>query len=170
MISPTLGSWLPPARWLCDQWGSYYSPSSNFLYTVNGSQYDVYRFKCRPTQPIHPVSTFTKNRHDMVTLLPPDTTPADVSDEPLCQTTPLTLHTIVTTPLDPPPPSSWAAYLQSLPHWDHELVKAAHLLDLPGLLLTIETDDALFLSSDGGAVDSKGSFGALLAASTEILA
>jgi hypothetical protein len=61
------------------------------------------------------------------------------------------------------PPSTFDAYILSLPFWDRRLLSDIVLMDSDGLIDHLRSDEPIYLVSDGGAADDKGSYGAVLA-------
>jgi hypothetical protein len=102
--------------------------------------------------------------------VPSDAVPVDVVVERDRYCTPV--HIPVVTPLDPVPvpPSTWAAFLASLPLWERSLFPDVCVLDLPALLHALRENVAFYLASDGGAIPFKGSFRAVIATGDVILA
>jgi hypothetical protein len=68
-----------------------------------------------------------------------------------------------------PLPSTWTAFLASLPLWERSLFPDVTVLDLSALLSALADNADLYLASDGGAIPLKGSFGAVLATDDAIL-
>jgi hypothetical protein len=68
-----------------------------------------------------------------------------------------------------PAPLRWDDYVNSLPSWETTLLATVTFVDKTLLLRALRTDPHLFLASDGGAADKKGSFGALLANSDTVI-
>jgi hypothetical protein len=71
-------------------------------------------------------------------------------------------------PIIPPIAMSFAEYIQTLPLWDRRLLQNVEITDVAGLIAHLRSDQPLFVVSDGGASDERGSFGALLATDDEI--
>jgi hypothetical protein len=70
----------------------------------------------------------------------------------------------------PAVPFTFEGYVvHSLPNWDKSLIQALHLPDLDFLLFSLRSDTSLLLCSNGGAVDSKGSYGSIITSDSHIL-
>jgi hypothetical protein len=102
-------------------------------------------------------------------LLPPHAVPVDCRIESNKVVIPSRLGTLATSPATPAPPSRWHDYLESLPSWERFLFQHIVIPDKALLLECLRTSVHLCLASDGGAADSKGSFGSLLATHATIL-
>jgi hypothetical protein len=91
--------------------------------------------------------------------LPSDAFPVNVAVERDRYCTPA--HIPIILPSDPVTvsPSTWAAFLASLPLWERSLFPDVNVLDLPALLIALEDNVTFYLASDGGAIPFKGSFG-----------
>lgn len=66
-------------------------------------------------------------------------------------------------------PSTWEAYLLTLPQWDRALVLEIQMFKLPPLLKLLRSNSDIFICSNGGAKDNRGFFGSVLAFDKEIL-
>jgi hypothetical protein len=66
-------------------------------------------------------------------------------------------------------PFTFDNYVAGLPAWDSSLIADLHFPDLDSLLHLLRTDTSLLLCSDGGAADSKGSYGSVIASDDSIL-
>jgi hypothetical protein len=73
-------------------------------------------------------------------------------------------------PPEPALPHTWNAYLLSLPQWEQELLADSSIVERRQLFQALRTSELVYLASDGGATDRRGSFGALLASCNTILA
>jgi hypothetical protein len=83
---------------------------------------------------------------------------------------PAVVSTVAPSPLQPVTPVTWPAYVASLQDWDRELPAFVDIVDRRQLFEALRTATHLYLASDGGAANKIGSFGAVLATTTEILA
>jgi hypothetical protein len=68
----------------------------------------------------------------------------------------------VTTPPTSAPDSLFSSYLSALPSWDRRLLQQVEILDAKALIEHLQTDQVLFVVSDGGADAECGSYGAVL--------
>jgi hypothetical protein len=59
-----------------------------------------------------------------------------------------------------PAPTSFATHIKTPPLWDRRLLQNVDLKDATALLAHLLTAEPLFVVSDGGALDERGSFGA----------
>jgi hypothetical protein len=105
----------------------------------------------------------------VVPTLPSDDVPVDAAVERHRYCTPTILSLILLSAPAPSSPSTWAAFLASLPLWERSLFPDLLVLDLPALLSALADNVKLNLASDGGAIPLKGSFGAVLATDDAIL-
>jgi hypothetical protein len=64
---------------------------------------------------------------------------------------------------------TWTTYPSTLPLWDRELLSSVAIIDRARLFPALHEHAVLHLASDGGAVDKRGSNGALLATEEHIL-
>jgi hypothetical protein len=114
-------------------------------------------------RPKHPVRAFRSAAPESVTAIPADATPVDHDFEPNKIVSPY--HHTSILPACPPAlaPLRWADYIISLPSWETTLLTSVTFVDKTLLLCALRHDPHLYLASDGGAADKKGSFGALLA-------
>jgi hypothetical protein len=69
----------------------------------------------------------------------------------------------------PQAPKSFSEYLSLLRSWDQRLLQHVEILDAQTLIDYFQTDEVLFVVSDGGADAECGSYGALLATADDIL-
>jgi hypothetical protein len=67
-------------------------------------------------------------------------------------------------------PSSFQVYLSMLPNWAGRLLQHVEILDAEALIAYFLMEDILYVVSDGGADDDRGSYGALLASAENIFA
>jgi hypothetical protein len=79
-----------------------------------------------------------------------------------------TVHRVVANP-PPSVPFTFEDYVICLPSWDCSLIQDLNLPNLDALLHSLSNDISLLLCSDGGAADSKGSYGSVIASDDQIL-
>jgi hypothetical protein len=107
---------------------------------------------------------------DVSASLPADAIPVDAQIDTVLHFPSVSRIRKLPPPTSPGRATSWLAYTNRLPRWDHQLISANVIPDLDLLLNVIETASTLYLCSDGGAKDKKGSYGAVLATEDAILA
>jgi hypothetical protein len=168
-LARPLGVWLPQSEWLRSKWSFFYSRSSLRLYDASGTSYSAHPARKIRTRPRNPVRSFAVSTSTVVSTLPSDAVPVDVTVERDRYCTPVHIPGLQPSAPIPPPPSTWASFLESLPVWERSLFPEVKVPDLPALLEALTSNADLFLASDGGAVPLKGSFGAVLATSDTIL-
>jgi cytochrome b len=83
---------------------------------------------------------------------------------------PALLSSLPPSPVATSPPLHWDDYVASLPKWEQFLLQHVTICDRTLLFHSLRTASQLFLASDGGAADLKGSFGYVLATDDTILA
>jgi hypothetical protein len=66
-------------------------------------------------------------------------------------------------------PTTWTEYLTTLPRWEKALLADATFVNRRQLFEALRIPKTLFLASDGGASNQRGSFGALIANNNTIL-
>jgi hypothetical protein len=98
----------------------------------------------------------------IVPTLLSDAVPVDGTVERDRYCTPILIPSIVASTPAPPPPSTWTAFLASLPLWECSLFPDVIVLDLPALLSALANNADLYFAPDGGAIPSKGSFSAAI--------
>jgi hypothetical protein len=168
-----VGNWLPSSEWLQSKWTTFYSRRKQSVYSLDPTlhRYNIHSQKRR--------SRWTSNGRnslhhakpsDVSTSLPDDAVPVDAQIDTVLHFPSVARIRQLPTPPTPGKAASWIAYINRLPHWDHQLVSANVIPDLGILLNVIETASTLYLCSDGGAKDKKGSYGAVLATEDTILA
>jgi hypothetical protein len=79
------------------------------------------------------------------------------------------ISTLTTPPLLAPSPSTWLTYVATLPEWENALLHSVAFVDQRKLLDSLRSATLLYLASDGGAADSKGSSSAVMATYNHIL-
>jgi hypothetical protein len=168
-LSQPLGAWLPQSTWLRSKWSFFYSQSTLRLYDASGSFYRAHPARKTRKRPRNPVRTFAVSVSTFVPTLPDDAVPVDVTIERDRYCTPVSIPAIQPSVPLSPPPTTWAAFLASLPVWERSLFPAVKVLDLPALLAALTDNVELYLASAGGAIPLKGSFGAVLATADTIL-
>jgi hypothetical protein len=148
-----------------------YSPSLDTLLLLSN---DVTTFTQHPSlktrsRPRHPVSAFSTTHSNEVMPTPPDAVPVDYSVEPNKYTIPVTIATLTPFPPHAAPPVLWPHYVTTLPPWEQTLLEDATFVERRQLIASLRSAATLFLASDGGASDRRGSFGALIATGDNIL-
>jgi hypothetical protein len=113
--------------------------------------------------PKYPVRAFTLQSVGTMRSLPPEAVPVDVFMEPTQHVIPTFVSSILASDPATQAPCTWADYLSSLPRWEQELVADSTIVERRLLFQAMRTSDCVFLASNGGAVDRRGSFTALLA-------
>jgi hypothetical protein len=165
--------WLPSSEAFRYQWQSlfYLAP----LYILFILSDDSVTFTLHPAKPIrrrpkHPVRAFTLEPSSTTRSLPAAAVPVDVEQEHNQYVIP----SVVSSIMDPPPvpltPNTWQDYLSSLPQWEQELIADSTIVERRLLFQALRPDHLIYLASDGGAADRRGSFGALIASCDTILA
>jgi hypothetical protein len=145
-------------------WGAFFSPFYYALFVADATDsYSRHAALKTRRRPKHPVRAFKQVPKAQGLLLPADALPVEHSIEPNKLVIPVAISTVVPTPPPVPQPARWQDYVDSLPAWERTLLAHVVLVDRPALLDAPRAAKALFLASDGGAKDRKGSFGALLA-------
>jgi hypothetical protein len=105
----------------------------------------------------------------MNSTLPADSVPVGYHDEPNKYVIPYTVSTLTPDPLPKLPPYTWQDYLATLPEWEQDLLRSTQFVDRRQLLSSLRNDANLFMASDGGAANKRGSFDAVIATSDHIL-
>ena len=162
-----LGHWLQGSVWLQGKWSSFYSPSRRLLLIVYNPalrRYNCHVPFCHTSQ--HNVF-FHPRPSSSLAFLPRDRIPVDITHRPK------SLHIGKTERVETPTPTpqlhTFDDYVNQLPAWDRYLIQDLFLRDLDQLLQALRLDASLFLCSDGGAADSKGSYGSVIASDDRIL-
>jgi hypothetical protein len=163
-LRTNVGPWLPASDAFRTHWDAFFSGEQNALFMVTNEG----RFAKHPAlktnrRPKHPVKAFADQSKANFAVLPPDAVPAKHHHEPNKLVIPFSVATLATVPPQPPPATRWPNYLTSLPYWELMLLQHATFVNKPGLLEALRVARHLFLASDGGAADSKGSFGTVVA-------
>jgi hypothetical protein len=174
ILKNPLGTWLPGSAWLQSNWTTFYNQGDNRLYwqdEMDNHLFCSHSFLHR-SRARNPMFDITPD--SVLVTLPPASIPVDAVFQPNYITFP-TLFALLrsTTPVGHPPVlrhSTFQQYVAHLPRWDHLLLRDFRLgtttsADLRRLFGNPEVE--LILSSDGGAKDSMGSFGALLASQSD---
>jgi hypothetical protein len=166
-----LGRWLPSSVAFWYHWRAFYAASTNTLFVLSSDDRTFTSHTPRRTRrrPKHPVRAFSDEPTSLVTILPTDSVPVEYTTEPNKFVIPDTLATL--SHEQPPTPTavSWPAYFSTLPLWDRELLSSVVIIDRARLFPALREQAVLHLASDGGAVDNRGSYGALLATEEHIL-
>jgi hypothetical protein len=101
---------------------------------------------------------------------PPDAMPVDYSVEPNKYTIPVTITTLTPfLPVAAAPPVTWSHYIINLPTWEQTLLEGVTFINRRQLFALLRSAYTLFLASNGGASDRRGSFDALIATGNTIL-
>jgi hypothetical protein len=142
-----------------------------FLATIGGSLHvpDLQDTQPTPLRQADICMAFAGQPDDTVAVLPPDAVPAEHHHEQKKLVIPFSVATFATVRPQPTPAARWPNYLASFPHWELKLLHHATFVNKIGLLGALRGARHLFLASDGGAADSKGSFGAVVADADTIL-
>jgi hypothetical protein len=164
-----LDAWLPGSDWLQSKWNFFYSRSSIRLYDASSRSIKAYPPHKIRKRPKNPVRVYAMSTFAIVPTLPSDVVPVDVTIERDRYCTPTIIPSIVPSAPAPTPPTTWTAFLASLPLWERSLFPDVTVLDLPTLLSAVADNVDLYLASDGGAIPLKGSFGAVLATDDTII-
>jgi hypothetical protein len=161
-----LGDWLPGSSWLRSKWSSFYSISlhSIFIYNPVLRHYDSHTASRKFTRRS---AFFHVLPSSASTSLPPDAVPVDVQSNSKFLLIGK-VHRVIESPTTPIP-FTFEDYVASLPAWDYSLIQDLHLPNLDSLLNSLRTDTSLLLCSDGGAADSKGSYGSIIASDDQVL-
>jgi hypothetical protein len=69
----------------------------------------------------------------------------------------------------PLPTYTWKEYAGALPEWGKDLLSLVNFVDRRQLLTALRNDECLFMVSDGGAANQRGSFGSVIASSEHII-
>jgi hypothetical protein len=168
-LTAPLGSWLPGSEWYQRKWTTFFSVSSNSLQCRIDNMYQCHSAHRLRQCPRNPVRGFSVTPSTTMLSLPVDAVPVDVSPKPQKLVIPVIVSTHAGSDAPTAVPTTWPLYLKSIPHWERVLLNHVSIPDLPALLAALTTDADLLLASDGGATDTLGSYGCLLASGDTIL-
>jgi hypothetical protein len=161
-----LGNWLPGSTWLQNNFKHFCSPATSQIYRANGNYYTIHT-RIRSSR--HRSQVYSADDGISTTALPPDSVPVDElsssGDILAFRRTAIAQFFAETLPASPP---TFPEYLQTLPSWDRRLLESVTLHNEQGLLTQLQSNDPLYIVSDGGAAGNLCSYGALVANSTEI--
>jgi hypothetical protein len=155
ILACPLGDWLPGSTWLQNSFKFFHSATTRQIYhTKNGISYKIHS---RLRQSLHRSQVYSADSDVYTHDLPPDSVPVDelsASGSILAFRGTDIAHK---PELPPVPPLTFTEYLASLPPWDCRLLDAVTLHDAPGLA-QLQSDQPLFIVSDGGAAGNSGSY------------
>jgi hypothetical protein len=163
-LARPLGQWLASSAWLRTKWSSFFSPSTKKLYVANANSFDIH-LKKRNSRARNRL--FLPAPSTSVCSLPTDAAPVDITPQPRFLVA--SLHHPINPTTSPPTFLTFEDYTQSLPGWDRFLIENVLLLDLDCLLEQISNLHPLVFCSDGGAVNTIGSYGSIIATDDTIL-
>jgi hypothetical protein len=146
------------------------SKTCKFLLSADDKTFTAHLAKTPRRRPKNPVRAFAADPDCCVTTLPKDSIPVDCKVEPNKFVFPDRISVIIPPPALPPPPATWKTYVDTLPAWETTLLRSSAFVDRRLLLEQLRTAPRLYLASDGGAANNKGSFGAVIATDKNILA
>jgi hypothetical protein len=78
------------------------------------------------------------------------------------------VHQVIDDPTSPTP-FTFEDYVTILSAWDYSLIQDLNLPNCDALLHSLRSDTSLLLCSDGGAANSKGSYGSIIASDDQVL-
>jgi hypothetical protein len=167
-----LRQWLPASDSYRYQWETFYAPSVDSLFCVatDGTTFAQHPSRKTRRRPKHPVRAFDPTASSTTSTLPSNAVPVDVSEEPYKLVIPHFISGIVPDPVPQPSPLTWAEYFVTLPAWERFLLQNVTILDRDLLFVSLRTADKIYLASDGGAENCKGSFGCVIATDDTIVA
>jgi hypothetical protein len=162
----SLGNWLPGSEWISSKWSYSFSPSTGYIYHVMDSHYHIHHRRRRSRQRSN---LFYNDHADCTTSIPADCIPVEelTSSPSILAFCGLRVRR----PSSPstPPPGSFFEYLSSLLSWDRRLLQHVEILDGDALVAYFSTTCSLFIVFDGGAANTRDSYGAVLATDNAIL-
>jgi hypothetical protein len=155
-----LGAWLPGSDWLFRKWVYHFSPLTGYIYHSDNHTYNVHS-RCRCSR--HQSQLYYATAEDVISRLPYDCIPVEElsSSGSFLAFRGMRVRRRRTTL--PGPPVSFREYISALPPWDRRLLQQVEVVDGAALIAYFLTGANLYVVSDGGADDDKGSYGALLA-------
>ena len=164
-----LGHWLPSSRWLQSKWTSFYCYTTHRLYRRSEDDPSTFQSHVFITRGRLRNPKFQREPDNLSIPLPSSAIPVDATT----QRDFINFPSIVR--LQAPPPytdpaytgrRTFLQYVSSLPLWDRVLLQDVSFLDTVSAdfrTLFRDPQVELILSSDGGAKDRLGSYGALIA-------
>jgi hypothetical protein len=174
VLQHPVGNWTHSSGWLQSKWKSFYSSESQTVYILDPvlHRYNAHSQKRRSRWTRTGRNSLHHSAPSRSTKsLPSDAIPIDAVTNGSVIHFPSVAHIRhCPPPHTAPNASTWQEYIRHLPRWDRLLVEDNSIPDINSLLAVIQTEPTLFLCSDGGAKDFKGSFGAVLATGKTILA
>jgi endonuclease/exonuclease/phosphatase family metal-dependent hydrolase len=168
-LTNPLGPWLPGSQWLQSKWTTFYDRAGSRLYWQD--EMEVHRFSSHSLSPSNRLRNPTFNITPDATLvsLPSSTIPVDAvshSDHIRFASISHLLPTIDPGQQPQIQRDTFHQYIGHLPRWDYLLLRDFRFGNTSTdqiLTLLQNPEIELILSSDGGAKDRLGSFGALIA-------
>jgi hypothetical protein len=160
-----LGAWLPGSAWLFRKWSYHFSPSTGQIYHSVRHNYTVYGRRRRSR---HRSQLFYAAPAVVTSGLPPDCIPVE---ELSSSGSILAFRGMLVRRCHTKLPRSYTSfreYISALPVWDQRLLQSVEIMDDEALMNYFLTDAILYVVSDGGADDDRGSYGALLASADTI--
>jgi hypothetical protein len=147
------------------KWLYHFSPSTGQIYH---SAHHTYNVHCRHRRSRHQSQLFYATPAEVTSCLPYDYIPVEElsSSGSILAFRGMRVRRRRTTLSCSP--TSFRDYISALPAWDQRLLQHVEILDEVALMNYFLTDETLYVVSDGGADDDRGSYGALLA-STETI-
>jgi hypothetical protein len=160
-----LGAWLPGSDWLFRKWSYHFSPSTGQIYHSVCHTYTVHGRRRRSR---HRSQLFSAAPAAVIYCLPPDCIPVEElsSSGSILAFRGMLVRRCHTKP--PRASTSFRGYISALPAWDQRLLQSVEIMDDEALMNYFLTDSILYVVSDGGADDNRGSYGALLASADTI--
>jgi hypothetical protein len=166
LSSPSATGYRPGSEWIFSKWSYNFSPSTGHIYQAMDYHYHIHHRRRRSRQRSN---LFYNNHADCTPSLPTDCIPVEELASPPSI---LDFRGLRIRRQSRPPttcPTSFFEYLSSLPSWDRRLLQHVEILDGDALADYFSTDGSLFIVSDGGAANERGSYGTVLATSDDIL-
>lgn len=169
-INTELGSSESTSEWLRKKWEYQYSPSSNKLFHRQQTQHRIHSYKRnsrRWTRSQQRVRLFFPTPIDITDTLPVDVIPVDGIQN--AEHISISGSTTIIPMIPSRQPTTWDQYARTLTLWEQQLIGDIKIHSPDKLKTILLQQEPLFLCSDGGAVRTIGSFGAVIASATEIL-
>jgi hypothetical protein len=160
-----LGAWLPGSAWLFRKWSYHFSPSTGQIYHYVRHNYTVHGRRRRSR---HHSQLFYATPAAVTSCLPPNC----ILVEELSWSGSILAfrgmrvrrrHTKL-----PHSHTSFRDYIFALPAWDQCLLQSVEITDDEALMNYFLTNAIIYVVSDGGADDDRGSYGAPLASADTI--
>jgi hypothetical protein len=169
ILTTPLGAWLPGSQWLQSKWTTFYNREEQKLYCQDEldnhlSSAHSFSHRSRLRNPIFDIVPGATR-----IALPDASIPVDAVFQPDYIMFPSIAHLPhlpVLHTRQPPDYRDFHQYVEHLPRWDNLLIRDCHFGDtpIPEILALLQNPEVeLILSSDGGAKDRIGSYGALIA-------